>query len=788
MDESAGNAAEPALDAAVTGAAAHAEENAPEVTGSKLILVNPRSRARLRAALAFGVGLAAGLFGGRATVRDGDTTDGIALALGAAVDGTVDREAFVWEASQGFLHDAVRGRGVTFRAELTTGEAKQHDVFHARVRLGREGRALSVVEVRNLTETPDADEGELVGHAGVVGFLSWHEGRVTGLTAIALARWCDGASALDRILAATAERLSTHNGSPWPTWRVTLPALASEAELQGFDGALEARTDAGTLRLELETGALAMSPTLVGRAEAGPIPVVVPSLGGALASVGAAAWRRLGMSKEHPSTHAPEAAAAREPPSSSAAPGEAARVWPPALEGVGDWRAVVDGASDGAPAALLTAALQFANGTSVELAAIDTRALVVEPHAGWNSPRATTGPGGLGQVRSRSGGEVVARLEARPFGSGGFVEDGRTLIPPIAAPALVVDREGMLGLGPWSSRAPTTPFSLVQGALPPEERGRLGLLCRTASRHLVFAHGARLLPSELDALGRRAGCNEALFLAPSREPLLTGERATKTSGPLADEFFVLARRLDAATSLGVDEPVEVRGIDRSSPAVHRQRIERRDGVVELSAIDTTRFTWRLLPGADGQRHTCERALDEGGDATVALRLGLGASEVSRPRGLALDGTVVTPFTADRAVLEVRRDDTPKLGAQPLGLALTVDGMTTDGDAGELVLLAEAGVVRREARELGANRRRAVVCMRGRGLLLHAAGVFDNSAPLVEEVLSRGCRRVASADRGRLASGALERSGVEESPRVRDSEAVLVGVPAPPRGLALTLSR
>jgi len=439
VDESAGNAAEPALDAAVTGAAAHAEENAPEVTGSKLILVNPRSRARLRAALAFGVGLAAGLFGGRATVRDGDTTDGIALALGAAVDGTVDREAFVWEASQGFLHDAVRGRGVTFRAELTTGEAKQHDVFHARVRLGREGRALSVVEVRNLTETPDADEGELVGHAGVVGFLSWHEGRVTGLTAIALARWCDGASALDRILAATAERLSTHNGSPWPTWRVTLPALASEAELQGFDGALEARTDAGTLRLELETGALAMSPTLVGRAEAGPIPVVVPSLGGALASVGAAAWRRLGMSKEHPSTHAPEAAAAREPPSSSAAPGEAARVWPPALEGVGDWRAVVDGASDGAPAALLTAALQFANGTSVELAAIDTRALVVEPHAGWNSPRATTGPGGLGQVRSRSGGEVVARLEARPFGSGGFVEDGRTLIPPIAAPALVVD-------------------------------------------------------------------------------------------------------------------------------------------------------------------------------------------------------------------------------------------------------------------------------------------------------------------------------------------------------------
>jgi hypothetical protein len=270
--------------------------------------------------------------------------------------------------------------------------------------------------------------------------------------------------------------------------------------------------------------------------------------------------------------------------------------------------------------------------------------------------------------------------------------------------------------------------------------------------------------------------------------LLVGEGATTTSGPLPDGFFVLARRVETVEMLDRSEALEARGLEPWPNAIRRERLERRDGVVELTAIDATRFEWQLLPGADGQGHTCERDLDERDGSRVSLRIGLGASDMSRPRGLALDGTAIARFTGDRAVLVARGDETALFGEHPLGLALTVDDMTTEGDGAELVLLAEAGVIQREARELGANRRRAVLCMRGSDLLLHASGVFDNSAPLVEEVVARGCRRVASADRGRLASGVIERSGIEGTPLVGANEVVLVGLSTSRRGLARSLRR
>lgn len=763
MEESPGNAPERAPDA-------------PTAEPARAGGAPRRGGFHLRAVLAFAVGLLAGLAASRPTVGASDDARGIATALGTTVGGVVEADDFVWEPPGGFLLDALWGRGVVFRALVTGRDAAHHDVFHARMRLGREGRALDVVEVRNLTRTPDADEGPLVGHAGAVAFTSHDAHQLTGVTAIELSRRHEGASALRRLSAAVASRLAPELGAPWPTWTLALRSVGSDGSLQAYEGGFELRTARGVVRLDLRTGAL--SGPASASADTVRTPAEPPTLTEAL-SLRVGRW----LTRKQGHEGRPSAAEATPPPASSGTV-----EWPPALAGAHDqrWATEVPGLAEGAAPLLASIDVGLSGGGRARVVAIDTRALDLVPRAGWRRPHATTGPRGTGNPPPAPR-TLVARIDAAPFGSGGFVDDGRVLVPPRDAETFLVAGSEVVALGRFAASQANAlrPRFLVQSDEPTDDRGRIAVLCRTADRQLLVAWSEAGTPSELvNALGPSA-CGDRLFLEPRGEPLAIGDAATQ-GFPSAEPFFALERRVDALATRQDGarfEPLAgTRGDRLGSAAVRRARVERSDGAVEVVAIDVPRFDWRLVAGAaDAQGHTCEATLSPAEDDAVALVIGLGASFPERPRGLALDGAIVQPFVDDRGVLLAATERTGTIARAPLELALTVDGMATSRDAAELVLLAEAGVVRREARELGATKLRGALCLASRDLLLHASGRFDSGEPLAEELLKLGCRRVLSADRGRLASGIVERRGVEGGATVGAGEVALVGLVAPSRG-------
>ena len=116
------------------------------------------------------------------------TMAGVAELLGAAVDGTVTEDGFLWEPSEGRLVDVLFGRKVLFLA--ATEAAGPRDLYRARVRVTREGRPLAVRHATNLTQTPLGDEDLLVARNRYVAFVTRALGEVQGVTIIDL----DGAA------------------------------------------------------------------------------------------------------------------------------------------------------------------------------------------------------------------------------------------------------------------------------------------------------------------------------------------------------------------------------------------------------------------------------------------------------------------------------------------------------------------------------------------------------------------------------------------------------------------
>jgi len=95
--------------------------------------------------------------------------EGVAALLGAQVSGSVAPDEFVWERSRGAIVDPLLGRDVLFLAR--GGTSAHRDLYRARVRVTREGRPIALLWVRNLTQTPLADEGMLIArdhHAAFV--------------------------------------------------------------------------------------------------------------------------------------------------------------------------------------------------------------------------------------------------------------------------------------------------------------------------------------------------------------------------------------------------------------------------------------------------------------------------------------------------------------------------------------------------------------------------------------------------------------------------------------------
>src|SRR5262249_42195363 len=107
------------------------------------------------------------------------TVEGIAAMLGASVGGTVRPDGYVWEERGSALGDAMFGRRVLF---LATGQTGTRDLYRARVRLTRTGRAISVGATRDLTDTRLGDDGDLVARGSHVAFATRAGGVVQAIT------------------------------------------------------------------------------------------------------------------------------------------------------------------------------------------------------------------------------------------------------------------------------------------------------------------------------------------------------------------------------------------------------------------------------------------------------------------------------------------------------------------------------------------------------------------------------------------------------------------------------
>lgn len=708
-----------------------------------------------RERLALGIGIAVGALTGRAFLgeREAAGTSGIARLLGDAVSGTVLEDGFVWEPSRGFVIDATWGRNVVFGARIQGSGGPQVDVFRASVRTSREGRALGISDVENLSRTPLADETSPIIYGEKVAFVSRHNQKVTGATVLELTQQCAGCTKVREIFAGIFRRFSATDDDSFVRHVVAFGNPPREAELQWFDGALELRTEQGVARYELAKANLVTSSGAAFEATAWTIPAAPRAF-------------------FRPTEAAPSA------------PAQSHRI---------------AGRAGGTPA-LETTSLRTPAGATLEVATIDTRQLDLHLRGGRRHPRAANGPGANGMIAERHVDTVVARLGARPFTAnpGGFVESGRTLVPPSEKPTIVIDESGDIFFGSAATALLTLRVeSLAQSKPSPGAQGRLAALCRTAEDRLLFASTTSTAEDFTAALGAR--CADLVLFEASAQPIVTDAAALANAPPSDDAFFYLTRR-DSTPVLGtaptfdhadgkVPEPSWL-------PAIHRAKRERKDGTIDFFAIDVTRFEWRILPGtSEGRGHTCEDALEDADRARMLIAIGLGASDTNAARGLAIDGAVVLPFRIDHSVLL-----TPPRATAPhsptgsfshprsLTLALSVDDLTTAGDAAELVLFAEAGVLRSEARELGAPRPRSAMCMPKVGLLLYAEARMDSPEAIVDELLAAGCRRIVSSDRGRQNAAIFYRAGVDESPSLEPNEVTLVGLEIAAPGRATSLSK
>ncbi len=703
---------------------------------------------RLRERLALGIGLAVGALGGRLFVGEpaGDGRGGIARALGAAVRGTVSEDGFVWEASGGILADSIWGRNILFSARISGPDGPQNDVFRASVRTSYEGRALGVFSVANVTQTRLADEATLEVHDRKLTLLSRRGGKVSGVTVVDLESECAGCSPMRRSITALGRRLAPTEGGPWARYFLTFGTAPTAAQVQWFEGGLEVRTELGGLRYELARERLLVAPGASVEAKAWSIPAFLPRL----------------FTKISENTHLVTK--------------------PIRLQGL----------DDGVPA-LATSELQTPLGKTLQLATIDTRQLDFHLKGGRLRPHSETGPGAMGTIPESDRERLVAILKLRPFedGLGGFVEDGRTLIPPGERPTIGLLNSGELGFGHSASALEHLAIrSLVQSEPPPNAPGRLGALCRTSEGQVVFASGTSTPADLTEALGER--CDNLVLFEAYETALVTDSGELAKRVPSEDAFFYLTRHETTPhlTDTVTFAPADGKGPDPAwLPALHHTKIERYQNAMELFAIDTTRYEWRVLAGkSEARGQTCESALGPADEGRLLLAIGLGASDAENPRGLAIAGASVKSFRLDHGVLltapgrsaarpsEARATPTPALT-----LALSVDGLTTADDAAELVLLAEAGVLRSEARTLGAPKLRSAMCMPRPELLLYAEGQADSPEPLAEELRALGCRRIVSSDRGRQNTASFYRAGSASSGAIDPGEVTLVGLAIETRG-------
>ena len=542
-----------------------------------------------RVALILALATLATLLTFRAAAPPERSLEDLAAMLGRAVGGEVDPGALVWEPSRGGLLDPVLGRRVLFLASIDGGP---RDLYRATVRVSREGRPITVRQLRNLTNTPLGDESDLVARGRRVAFTTRAFDVVQGVTVLRLQSQSPAGSWWQRVLAGADNWLREGSVSALERTDLVFEPAPTEIEIELRDRLLvmalgdpphPAALDLDSASLNLGGRSLSAELWTTTTHTRSSRQLLTSVLRGALGRATADRMAaRLAFVKRVPAGGADGDAQDQSAPPDGADAGS----WPPAAitlpearPGEGVWRepsvalARLTGVVGDPDPALVETTIRPDGRATLLLVAMDMRQLELRIVAGQRVPRSLSGPAASGRIAAAEPAVAVAAfngaLDGDPEGAetepDGLVVARRVLVPPRpGAATVVVELHGRGELGSWSGddAVPASVAALRQSLDPLIEDGRVnprgrqgwGLpggaelslqrtaLCRTHAGHLVYGWSEAIAADTLARGMLQAGCQDALHLAMSPTP--TG-------------FFYLGDDQDPATASPLAEPMDL---------------------------------------------------------------------------------------------------------------------------------------------------------------------------------------------------------------------------------------
>lgn len=470
-----------------------------------------------------------------------------------------------------------------------------------------------------------------------------------------------------------------------------------------------------------------------------------------------------------------------------------------------------------------------------QVIAMDMRQLELRMQAGYEDPKPTAGPPGEGRLPDDPNlvGRVVATFNGAfktTHGEYGMMVDGRVLVPPVrGAASVIIDRAGNAGLGNWPNLegVPDDIVSFRQNLDPLIEDGKLNptgryvwgwelegqgvmtqrtALCVTPSEQLYYVWAEETDGPTLAQTLRQIGCSYGLhldmnpkhcgFVYTRLANVKAGEFETALAHPgmkirpdkylrnsAKDFFYVVLRKPETKLKSdrvafrpaagGQPEPSWFPGLFSTSRDLAGLR-------VRLFRFEPGRFDWRVRAGTreptllGAAPHKLE--LDGNDTRRVLAAIGLGHATEATRYGIKTDREASLPL----------RDGYATLSLQAGRLALLTPAQKppeTPDEAVQLPLLTEEGNGSERARERGARRRRAGLCITTDGGVLIAEVVHDSPAPLVTTLSALGCKTIAELDRGSKHPAFVHLAGTDTPPLGRYEGSTLYALGRPMKSTA-----
>ena len=476
----------------------------------------------------------------------------------------------------------------------------------------------------------------------------------------------------------------------------------------------------------------------------------------------------------------------------------------------------------------------------VLLVAMDMRQLELGMEAGVEDPKPLAGPHGSGRIPRdpQISTRVVAAFNGAfktEHGNYGMMVNRRVLLPPQpGAASIVVTKDQRVGLGSWGAGREVSGLRgvadadivsfrqnldalLDNGEINPTKRALWGYtlpgsgtqtersgVCVTGAGHLAYAWGEDVSATTLAKAMKMAGCVYGMHL--DMNPHHTGFIFT-TIHELKGHAYkseLLAPKMEISPDRYIEyapkdffyvmvhdsAPLAVQGASawapdggtQPAPAWMPGVFSARAAEIELLDVEPRRAAWRIRAGVrepDAKTGASPaRELSDDDAHKVVLALGLGVSHEKHPRGLATDGRLVLPISANATGALTTGAD----GALAILRASELGLIAAHSDAAELPLLVDDGKALPPPHEAHPAAVRAALGTTANGRVVIARGAASFTS-LADTLVRAGCVRAVALERGGTAMPTQHRAGTADPPRARYEETTLsaIAVPLKPRG-------